>query len=86
MRRGAFVRFEFEASAFLHHMIRNIMGCLIAVGGGKRPPEWIDTVLHARERRSAAPTFAPDGLYFLGPRYDPRWGLPERTAAYDGLP
>ncbi|MCB2000571.1 MAG: tRNA pseudouridine(38-40) synthase TruA [Burkholderiaceae bacterium] len=85
-RRGAFVRFEFEASAFLHHMIRNIMGCLIAVGGGKRPPEWIDTVLHARERRSAAPTFAPDGLYFLGPRYDPRWGLPERTAAYDGLP
>ena len=85
-QRGAFLRFEFEANAFLHHMIRNIMGCLVAVGQGKRPSAWISEVLHARERRSAAPTFAPDGLYFLGPRYDPHWGLPERTAAYDGLP
>jgi tRNA pseudouridine38-40 synthase len=85
-QRGAFLRFEFEASAFLHHMIRNIMGCLVAVGRGKRAPEWISEVLLARERRIAAPTFAPDGLYFLGPRYDPQWGLPERTAAYDGLP
>ncbi|MFN7641182.1 MAG: tRNA pseudouridine(38-40) synthase TruA, partial [bacterium] len=33
-----------------------------------------------------APTFSPDGLYFLGPRYDERWGLPERTPAYDWLP
>lgn len=85
-QRGAFLRFEFEATAFLHHMIRNIMGCLVAVGHGKYPPAWMNDVLQARERRHAAPTFAPDGLYFLGPRYDPNWGLPERTAAYDGLP
>jgi tRNA pseudouridine38-40 synthase len=85
-QRGAFLRFEFEATAFLHHMIRNIMGCLITVGRGKQAPDWITEVLHARERRIAAPTFAPDGLYFLGPRYDPQWGLPERTAAFDGLP
>ncbi len=85
-QRGAFLRFDFEANAFLHHMIRNIMGCLVAIGQGKQAPQWISDVLHARQRRSAAPTFAPDGLYFLGPRYDPRWGLPERTAAYDGLP
>jgi tRNA pseudouridine38-40 synthase len=85
-RRGAYLRFEFEANAFLHHMIRNIMGCLIAIGSGKKPVEWIDEVLQARQRKIAAPTFSPDGLYFLGPRYDAHWGLPERTAAYDGLP
>ena len=85
-QRGAYWRFDFEASAFLHHMIRNIMGCLIAVGQGLQAPDWMREVLAARDRDAAAPTFAPDGLYFLGPRYDARWGLPERTAAYDGLP
>ena len=85
-RRGAYWRFDFEANAFLHHMIRNLMGCLVAVGQGLQPPEWISTVLAARSRDAAAPTFSPDGLYFLGPRYDARWGLPERTAAYDWLP
>ena len=43
-------------------------------------------VLAARSRKVAAPTFSPDGLYFLGPRYAPHWGLPDRTPAYDGLP
>ena len=79
-------RFEFEANAFLHHMIRNIMGCLIAVGQGHKPPGWMAEVLAARSRDAAAPTFSPDGLYFLGPVYDEAWGLPERTAAYDWLP
>jgi len=85
-RKGAYWRFDFEANAFLHHMIRNIMGCLIQIGQGLHPPEWISDVLAARDRDAAAPTFAPDGLYFLGPVYGPQWGLPERTAAYDGLP
>lgn len=85
-RRGAYWRFEFEASAFLHHMIRNLMGCLIVIGHGKQPPAWMAEVLAARSRDAAAPTFAPDGLYFLGPRYDAHWGLPERTPAYDWLP
>lgn len=85
-RRGAYWHFEFEANAFLHHMIRNIMGCLVAVGQGKRQPEWLLEVLAARSRDVAAPTFSPAGLYFLGPRYESHWGLPERTAAYDGLP
>ncbi len=85
-RRGAYWRFEFEANAFLHHMIRNIMGCLITIGQGKQPPEWMAEVIAARSRDAAAPTFAPDGLYFLGPRYDARWGLPDRTPAYDWLP
>ncbi|MGC4397862.1 tRNA pseudouridine(38-40) synthase TruA [Hydrogenophaga crocea] len=85
-RRGAYWRFEFEANAFLHHMIRNIMGCLIAIGSGNRPPEWMAEVLAARSRDAAAPTFSPDGLYFLGPVYDAAWGLPERTPAFDWLP
>ncbi len=85
-KRGAYWRFEFEANAFLHHMIRNLMGCLIAIGQGKQPPDWMAAVLAARSRDAAAPTFAPDGLYFLGPRYEARWGLPDRTPAYDWLP
>jgi len=85
-RRGAYWRFEFEANAFLHHMIRNIMGCLITIGQGRKPPQWMAEVIAARSRDAAAPTFAPDGLYFLGPRYDVRWGLPDRTPAYDWLP
>jgi tRNA pseudouridine38-40 synthase len=85
-RRGAYWRFEFEASAFLHHMVRNLMGCLLAVGTGGRAPEWVSTVLEARDRKVAAPTFAPDGLYFLGPRYDAGHDIPDRTAAFDWLP
>ncbi len=89
-RRGegatAYWRFEFEASAFLHHMIRNIMGCMVTIGQGNHPPGWMAEVLAARNRDAAAPTFSPDGLYFLGPVYDAKWGLPDRTAAYDWLP
>jgi tRNA pseudouridine38-40 synthase len=85
-QKGAYWRFEFEANAFLHHMIRNIMGCLVAIGQGKYPPDWILQVMAAKNRDVAAPTFSPDGLYFLGPRYDAHWGLPDRTPAYDGLP
>lgn len=85
-KRGAYWRIEFEANAFLHHMIRNIMGCLVQIGQGKKPPQWMAEVLAARDRRAAAPTFSPDGLYFLGPRYDAQWGIPDRAPAYDGLP
>ena len=85
-RRGAYWRIEFEANAFLHHMIRNIMGCLVTIGQGKKPADWLLDVLAARDRKVAAPTFSPDGLYFLGPRYDAHWGIPDRTPAYDGLP
>ncbi len=83
---GSYWRFEFEANAFLHHMIRNIMGCLVAIGQGAHPPEWLSEVMEARRRDAAAPTFSPDGLYFLGPVYEDHYGLPKRTAAYDWLP
>jgi tRNA pseudouridine38-40 synthase len=85
-RRGAYWRFNFEADAFLHHMIRNIMGCLLAIGQGQQEPAWMSQVLAARDRDAAAPTFGPEGLYFLGPVYDTSWNLPSQTAAYDWLP
>jgi tRNA pseudouridine38-40 synthase len=85
-RRGPYWRFEFEADAFLHHMIRNIMGCLVLVGQGLQRPQWIAEVIEARSRDAAAPTFSPDGLYFVGPVYEPSWGLPDLAAAYHWLP
>jgi tRNA pseudouridine38-40 synthase len=85
-RRGAYWRFDFDGSAFLHHMIRNIMGCLLAVGQGQQRPDWMAEVIAARSRDAAAPTFAAAGLYFLGPYYDAALDLPEHTPAFDWLP
>jgi tRNA pseudouridine38-40 synthase len=85
-KRGAYWRFDFDGSAFLHHMVRNIMGCLVAVGQGMHAPGWMAEVLAAKNRDTAAPTFAPDGLYFAGPYYDAVHAIPERTAAFDWIP
>ncbi len=85
-RRGAYWRFDFDASAFLHHMVRNIMGCLVAVGSGTRSPAWLAEVLASRNRQRAAPTFSAAGLYFVGPYYDAAFAIPQRTPALDWLP
>ncbi|MDZ5461515.1 tRNA pseudouridine(38-40) synthase TruA [Azohydromonas lata] len=84
-RRGAYWSFDFEASAFLHHMVRNIMGCLLAVGQGTRSVAWMGEVLASRRRETAAPTFAPDGLYFVGPHYDACHAIPGHVPALDWL-
>lgn len=76
-REGESLRFEFSADAFLHHMVRNIVGSLVYVGNGRHPPAWIGEVLASRRRELAAPTFAPHGLYLLGGDYDACFGLPE---------
>lgn len=75
-RCGDVVLFDFHANAFLHHMIRNLVGSLVQVGRGRRPPGWLEDVLAARNRTLAAPTFAPDGLYLCGVEYPERWPLP----------
>jgi tRNA pseudouridine38-40 synthase len=89
-RRGAgatgYWRFDFDANAFLQHMVRNLMGCLLAVGSGRHSPPWLAEVLAARQRDAAAPTFSADGLYFLGPYYDAALGIPDRAPAADWLP
>ena len=76
-RRGTLIDFTFRANAFLHHMIRNIVGSLVYVGAAKQPPQWMGELLAAKDRRLAAPTFAPDGLYLAGVEYDRAFGLPE---------
>jgi tRNA pseudouridine38-40 synthase len=74
--RGAYFLFDFTANAFLHHMVRNIVGCLVYVGKGKHPPQWISELIAAQDRRLAAPTFSAEGLYLHGVRYDAHWSLP----------
>jgi len=73
---GAYFLFDFTANAFLHHMVRNIVGCLVYVGKGNQAPQWISELIAAQDRRLAAPTFSADGLYLFGVRYDARWSLP----------
>jgi tRNA pseudouridine38-40 synthase len=75
-RRGDYLLFEFSANAYLHHMVRNIVGALVYVGKGRQPPEWIAEVLHGRDRTRAAPTFDAAGLYLTRVVYDAAWGLP----------
>lgn len=76
-RSGDVVVFDLEADAFLHHMVRNLVGSLVYVGQGKHPAQWMGELLRARDRRVAAPTFAADGLYLAGVEYEPHWGLPD---------
>lgn len=76
IQRRPYLFIRFRANAFLHHMIRNIMGSLVYVGLGRQPPAWLDHLLEQGDRRLAAPTFAPDGLYLAGVDYPARFGLP----------
>ena len=75
-RQGDIIAFDLRANAFLHHMVRNLVGCLVYVGKGKHPPEWMQALLQGRDRTRAAPTFAAAGLYLAGVTYDPKWSLP----------
>jgi tRNA pseudouridine38-40 synthase len=75
LRHGDLLVFDFEASAFLHHMVRNLVGALVYVGKGAHPPAWLGKLLAGRDRARAAPTFDASGLYFAGVDYDPVWKL-----------
>jgi tRNA pseudouridine38-40 synthase len=76
-RHGEWIAIEVEANAFLHHMVRNIVGVLIAIGRGQQPVDWALGVLEGRDRRLGGVTAEPGGLYFLRARYDAAYGLPE---------
>lgn len=80
VRRGDVVDFTFRANAFLHHMVRNMVGALVYVGSGKQDPRWIAELIEMKDRTRAAPTFAPDGLYLAGIEYDPAFRLPASPA------
>lgn len=75
-RNGDLLRFEFSANAFLHHMVRNLVGALVYVGCGRRKPDWIGEILERRDRASAAPTFSASGLYLAAVKYEAKWRLP----------
>ena len=83
---GDYVVFDLAANAFLHHMVRNIVGCLVYVGKGTYKPAWTAQVLASRDRAKAAPTFDGAGLYLAHVSYDVVWGLPPpaRRAWFDG--
>lgn len=75
-RSGNLVRISITANAFLHHMVRNIVGALVYVGVGRHPHGWLADVLQARDRAASAPTFAAAGLYLARVEYDAAFGLP----------
>jgi tRNA pseudouridine38-40 synthase len=75
-RDGEVVTIDVQANAFLHHMVRNIVGSLVEVGRSDRPEAWIGELLAGRDRTVAGPTAPAEGLVFLGPRYPADWNLP----------
>ncbi len=76
VRRGELIVLEVQANAFLHHMVRNIVGVLLAVGSGDKPPEWVGQVLAARDRSAGGATAKPFGLYLVGVDYPQLFSLP----------
>lgn len=76
-REGEWVTVAITANAFLHHMVRNVAGLLLAVGRGDSPSERVPAVLAGRDRKTNAATAPPDGLYLAAVRYPPEFGLPD---------
>ena len=79
-REGEQVIVSIEANAFLHHMVRNIVGSLLPVGRGQQPVSWVGELLARRDRAVAGPTAPSSGLTFVGPRYETQWGLPAEVS------
>lgn len=87
-RHGEYVEIDVVANGFLHHMVRNIAGVLIAIGSGKQPPAWSQTVLSGRDRAAGGVTAPAAGLRFMGVRYPARFELPlnpESRALFDAI-
>ncbi len=75
-REGEEVVIDVQANAFLHHMVRNIVGSLLPIGRGEMPESWMGELLQGRDRTVAGATALPQGLTFIGPLYPAQWGLP----------
>lgn len=76
MRRGRYIIFDIQANAFLHHMVRNIVGSLLLVGNGEKDKQWLQDVFDARNRDLAGPTAQAEGLYLVKVTYEDHWNLP----------
>jgi tRNA pseudouridine38-40 synthase len=75
-RRGSFLRIRLIANAFLHHMVRNIVGSLIPIGLGDEEVDWLARLLETRDRTRAAATAPPHGLYLTGVQYPEHFAIP----------
>lgn len=76
-RQGNYVIVDIQANAFVHHMVRNIVGSLIEVGCGRQPVEWIAELLAKKDRTLAAPTAKAEGLYLVDVHYPEHFELPK---------
>ena len=79
-RQGDFIYLDIEANAFLHHMVRNIAGVLMAIGCGEQEPVWAQEILEHRDRTRGGVTAPSSGLYLVGVRYPERFDLPTQGA------
>ena len=82
LRKGDTISLDVTANGFLYHMVRNIAGSLIRVGLGEASTEWVGEVLAMQDRTLAAPTAAPEGLYFVSARYPEQYELPASAPAF----
>ena len=78
-RDGERLSIEVQANAFLHHMVRNIVGSLIPIGRGEKPETWVAELLAGKDRTVAGATAPAEGLVFLGPKYPGEWSLPDEV-------
>lgn len=81
-----FIVLEVKANAFLHHMVRNIAGALMAVGAGDKPVEWLRDLRESRDRRLGAATASPHGLYLVKVNYPAQFQLPVMALGPEWLP
>ncbi len=85
-RFDRYIVIDIKANAFVHHMVRNITGALVAVGSGEKPIEWVAEVLAAKDRRQSAATAKPNGLYLVEVTYPEHFGLPKQPTGPLFLP
>ena len=78
--------FRIRGNAFLHHMVRNLVGCFLMIGAEKQPADWMSEVLAGKNRNKAAPTFSPDGLYLSKIAYPQEFAIPSPMLANSWLP
>ncbi|AWK13828.1 tRNA pseudouridine(38-40) synthase TruA [Candidatus Fukatsuia symbiotica] len=79
-RYGDYIMIDIKANAFLHHMVRNIVGSLIEIGVGHKNENWLAQLLMLKDRTQAAATAKANGLYLVGVDYPTRFALPQSTS------
>ena len=84
-RDGNYIYIDIIANAFLHHMVRNIVGSLFDVGAKRKAPEWFDELLAIKDRTQAGITAPACGLYFVSVKYPDKYQLPENDPPYFGI-